>query len=232
MGLENRVLNFGGAQEKWRRGSGPDPKYKCAWRGHARGKMEEGTQAKPHTRVCSARPPQEKMEEGTEATGGEGQARPSQEKWRKGPRSWPNRGKDQRGHPGKKGGGDRGQSPTRGGPGEATPGQMGGAVAEAIAQRGVRAGRGHPREKRRMGQRPNSNAGTSWRNHPRQKWRRKPGQAQRKGWDTTGTPAEEEERQNAKGPAQVSRAVLEEEGPPKMAAWAMGITPQPNPAFP
>ena len=25
MGLENRVLNFGGAQEKWRRGSGPDP---------------------------------------------------------------------------------------------------------------------------------------------------------------------------------------------------------------
>ena len=84
-------------------------------------------------------------------------------------------------------------------------------------------------KKWRRGPKPNPTQRCVQQGHPRQKWRRKPGQAQRKGWDTTGTPAEEEERQNAKGPAQVSRAVLEEEGPPKMAAWAMGITPQPNP---
>ena len=135
-------------------------------------------------------------------------ARPPQGKnRRRGPRPKSNPGRTGRGHPRTNGwGGGRSDRP-KGGKGRARP----------------------PQEKRRRGQRPNSNARTSWRNHPRQKWRRKPGQAQRKGWDTTGTPAEEEERQNAKGPAQVSRAVLEEEGPPKMAAWAMGITPQPNP---
>ena len=56
MGLENRVLNFGGAQEKWRGGSGPP-----------HGKTEEGSEAKLQREDVLAKPPQAKMEEETGA---------------------------------------------------------------------------------------------------------------------------------------------------------------------
>ena len=104
MGLENRVLNFAGAQEKWRRGSGPNPGKSVPGEATLGEKNGRGDPSQtPHKGVFSKATPGEngggdrghsprgggpgeaitgKMEEGTEvmAQPGEGPARPPREK--------------------------------------------------------------------------------------------------------------------------------------------------------